>query len=97
MTATPTRCHHTDTLLRSATRRTPRVLSRPCSSRMTAKISMVCTGLASMPKRSVRKALVKNAAPKSTPAVTATWPRKLNQPVNQLHAAPRLRLSLAAQ
>src|ERR1017187_850915 len=31
---------------------------------------------------------MKNAAPKSMPAVTATWPRKLNQPVNQDQAAP---------
>ena len=31
----------------------------------------------------------KNAAkPKSMPAVTATWPRKLNHPVNHAHAAP---------
>jgi hypothetical protein len=30
---------------------------------------------------------MKNAAPKSMPAVTATWPRKLNQPVNQDQAA----------
>ena len=31
---------------------------------------------------------MKNAAPKSMPAVTATWPRKLNQPVNQDQAGP---------
>ena len=38
-----------------------------------------------------------NAAPKSMPAVTATWPRKLNQPVNQDQAAPLLGASFAAQ
>ena len=41
---------------------------------------------------------MKNAAPKSMPAVTATWPRKLNQPVNQDHTGPLPgRASLAAQ
>ena len=36
----------------------------------------------------VSSACTKNAAPKSMPAVTATWPRKLNQPVNQDQAGP---------
>ncbi len=40
---------------------------------------------------------MKNAAPKSMPAVTATWPRKLNHPVNQDQAAPFVRASLADQ
>ena len=43
------------------------------------------------------KALRKNAAPKSMPAVTATWPRKLNHPVNQHHAAALCGASLADQ
>ena len=38
-----------------------------------------------------------SAAPKSMPAVTATWPRKLNQPVNQDQAGPRVLASLADQ
>jgi hypothetical protein len=38
-----------------------------------------------------------SAAPKSMPAVTATWPRKLNHPVNQDHAAAFRGASLAAQ
>ncbi len=40
---------------------------------------------------------MKNAAPKSMPAVTATWPRKLNQPVNQDQAGPLRGASLADQ
>ena len=40
---------------------------------------------------------MKNAAPKSMPAVTATWPRKLNQPVNQDHAGPFFGASFADQ
>ena len=40
---------------------------------------------------------MKNAQPKSIPAVIATWPRKLNQPVNQAQAAPLVRASLADQ
>jgi hypothetical protein len=37
----------------------------------------------------------KSAKPKSMLAVTAICPTRLNQPVNQLHAAPFLRASLA--
>ncbi len=40
---------------------------------------------------------MKNAAPKSIPAVTATWPRKLNQPVNHDHAAAFFFASFADQ
>ncbi len=40
---------------------------------------------------------VHEAAPKSMPAVTATWPRKLNQPVNHAHAAACDGASFAAQ
>ena len=43
------------------------------------------------------KALMNRAAPKSMPAVTATWPRKLNQPVNQDQAGPFFGASLADQ
>ena len=35
--------------------------------------------------------------PKSMPAVIATWPSRLNQPVNQAHAGAVLRASLADQ
>src|SRR5216683_6600997 len=38
---------------------------------------------------------MKNAPPKSMPAVTPTWPSRLNQPVNQLQAAPFFPPSLA--
>ncbi len=38
-----------------------------------------------------------SAAPKSMPAVIATWPRKLNQPVNQDQTGPCRGESLAAQ
>jgi hypothetical protein len=44
-----------------------------------------------------RNAVMKNAQPKSMPAVTATWPRKLNQPVNQDQAAAFFGASLADQ
>ena len=40
---------------------------------------------------------MKNAQPKSMPAVTATWPRKLNHPVNQDQAGPFFGASLADQ
>ncbi len=40
---------------------------------------------------------MKKAAPKSMPAVIATWPRKLNQPVNHDQAGPWLRASFADQ
>ena len=52
------------------------------------------------PTAMFRNALMKNARPKSMPAVTATWPTKLNQPTNQLQAAglpPDSGASLAAQ
>ena len=35
----------------------------------------------------LRNTVKKVANPKSMPAVMATWPSRLNQPVNQLHAA----------
>jgi hypothetical protein len=48
-----------------------------------------------MSKVRLRNAEVVMAAPKSIAAVTATSPRKLNQPMNQAHAA-LLRLASAA-
>jgi len=45
----------------------------------------------------LKSADMKNAPPKSMPAVTAICPRRLNQPVNQLQAALLLPPSFAAQ
>ncbi len=97
MTSTPSRCHQTLTLLNRATSRTPRVFSSAWTTRITAKIMIVWPGVAEKPNCISSRALVKKAAPKSTPAVTATCPMKLNQPVNQLHAGPLVGASRAAQ
>ncbi len=97
MVSTPRMCHHTLTSLSSATRRMPNWFSRPCSARTPAKIKIVTQWAVLQPHSRLPKALMKNAAPKSMPAVTATWPRKLNQPVNQDQAAPLRRASLADQ
>ena len=91
-------CHQTLTLLSSATSRTPNWLSTPCSTRIAANSTIVCQWAVVLKFHSrLSSALRKNAAPKSMPAVTATWPRKLNQPVNQLHAAGLRGASLADQ
>ena len=86
MTAAPARCHHAETADSSRTRLTPKALSRPCISRMTQKHAKVVCGVTSTPIVRSRKAIQVVAAPKSTAAVTATSPRKLNQPVNQAHS-----------
>ena len=44
MTATPTTCHHTLTLFRRATIRTPKVFSRPCRIRIAANSRIVRPG-----------------------------------------------------
>ena len=44
-----------------------------------------------------RNAQKKAANPKSIPAVTATWPRKLNHPVNQDQAGPCFGATFADQ
>ena len=44
-----------------------------------------------------RNTVKKVAKPKSMPAVMATWPSRLNQPVNQLQAPEFVSDSLAAQ
>jgi hypothetical protein len=90
-------CHHTLTSFSSATRRTPNVLSTACSTRIAPNSAMVLTGVAGSPNCSSSSAFRKDAAPKSIPAVTATWPRKLNQPVNHDHAGPFDGASFAAQ
>ncbi len=65
--------------------------------RIKANSRIVCHGRVSKFHWMSRKALRKNAAPKSMPAVTATWPRKLNHPVNQDHAPGLRGASLADQ
>src|SRR5674476_1015296 len=44
MTATPIRCQYTETSLRRATRRMPKVFSRPWMKRTTARMAIVCPG-----------------------------------------------------
>ena len=97
MISTPMMCHQTLTLLSTATSRTPNWLTTPCSRRIAANSTIVCHGRVSKPHCRSSSALRKNAAPKSMPAVTATWPRKLNQPVNHDHAAGLRGASFADQ
>ena len=97
MIATPMMCHATLMSLRIATRRTPNVLSRPWTTRIRPNRKIVCPGVALKSNCRSSRALRKNAAPKSMPAVTATWPRKLNQPVNHDHAGPLRGANLADQ
>ncbi len=98
MISTPRMCHHTLTLFSSATSVTPNWLSTPCSTRIAANSTIVCQCWAVLKFHSrSSSAFRKNAAPKSIPAVTATWPRKLNQPVNQDHAAGLRGASFADQ
>ena len=82
MSSTPVMCHQTLTSFSRATSLMPNWFSTPCSSRTQAKIRIVTQCAVLTPHSRLRKALMKNAAPKSMPAVMATWPRKLNQPVN---------------
>ncbi len=97
MISTPMMCHQTLTLFSSATSRMPNWFMMPCRNRMPAKITIVTQCAVLTPHTRFSSALMKNAQPKSMPAVTATWPRKLNQPVNQDQAGPFLGASLAAQ
>src|ERR1700728_187909 len=98
MTSTPPMCHQTDTLFKIDTTVTPKEFSSPCRTRTAAKITIVCHGVVvENPHWISSSALMKRAAPKSMPAVTATWPRKLNQPVNHDHAAGLCGASLADQ
>ncbi len=97
ITSTPIRCHHALTSLRKATSCTPNVLSAPWTRRIAPKSRIVCGGVAVKPRWRSRSAFRNEAAPKSMPAVTATWPRKLNQPVNHAHAAACDGASFAAQ
>src|SRR5271165_6651639 len=97
MMSTPNMCHHTLTLLSKATSLMPNWFITPCTSSTQAKITIVTQWAVLTPHSRLRNALMKNAQPKSMPAVIATWPRKLNQPVNQDHAGPFERASLADQ
>jgi hypothetical protein len=49
-----------------------------------ARMAMVCPGDSqeALPVQMLRNAEMEKAQPKLMPAVTATWPRRLNQPVN---------------
>ena len=42
ISATPMRCHHTETLFKRATSLMPKVLRIPCTARITANIAIVC-------------------------------------------------------
>ena len=53
---------------------------------ITTKSTKVRAGVASTPQTRFMKAIQVVAQPKSMAAVTATSPRKLNQPVNQAHS-----------
>ena len=92
MIATPMRCQYTETSLRSATRRTLKVFSRPWMNSTTARMPMVCPGDSqyALPVQMSRNAEMEKAQPKLMPAVTATWPSRLNQPVNQDQMGPLL-------
>ena len=97
MISTPTMCHQTLMSFSSATSRMPNWFITPCTNSTIAKIRIVTQCAVLTPHTRFSSALMKNAAPKSMPAVTATWPRKLNQPVNQDQAGPFVRASLADQ
>ena len=97
MISTPTMCHQTLMSLSSATSLMPNWFISPCTNSTTTKIRIVTQCAVLTPQVRFRNALMKNAQPKSMPAVTATWPRKLNQPVNQDQAGPFLGASLADQ
>ena len=97
MSSTPRICHQTLTLFSSATSRMPNWFIRPCRNSTPAKIRIVTQCAVLTPHCRFSSALMKNAQPKSMPAVIATWPRKLNQPVNQDQAGPFVRASLADQ
>src|SRR5437763_10087348 len=86
MTATPARCHHALTSDSTLTRLTPNVLSSPCAAMITRNVRNVFHAVTVIPVVRLRNAIVVVAAPKSIAAVTATSPRKLNQPTNQAHA-----------
>ena len=97
MSRTPMMCHQTLTSFSLATTLTPNWFSSACTTRIAANSRIVCHGRVSKPHCRSSRALRKNAAPKSMPAVTATWPRKLNQPVNQDQAGAFFLASLADQ
>src|ERR1700730_8805370 len=91
MISTPRMCHQTLTSFSRETSRIPNWYNRPCTNSTIAKIKIVTPCAVLTFQVRFRNALMKNAAPKSMPAVTATCPRKLNQPVNQDQAPAFLR------
>ncbi len=97
MISTPMTCHQTLMSLSSATSLMPNWFISPCTNSTMARIRIVTQCAVLTPQVRFRNALMKNAQPKSMPAVTATWPRKLNQPVNQDQAGPCFGASLADQ
>ena len=98
MIATPTRCHQALTSESSLTRLTPKVLSRPCSTMMTTNATNVDVGGDLDPADQVEQRHPRRPrAPKSIAAVTATSPRKLNQPTYQAQTRLFLRASRPAQ
>ena len=98
--ATPMRCQYTETSLRSASRWTLNVFSTPWA-RGHGQDGDGGPGICSqyaLPVQMSRKAEIEKAQPKLMPAVTATWPTRLNQPVNQTRSGALLPgASLAAQ
>ena len=97
MTSTPTRCHQTLTLLSSATIRTPKVFSSAVHDQDDGQQQDRVPRRRREAATRSRNALRNVAAPKSMPAVTATWPTRLNQPVNHDQAGAVARCHLAAQ
>ncbi len=64
---------------------------------MATNRAKVLVGVGSTPQTRLMKAIHVVAQPKSMAAVTATSPRKLNQPVNQAHSRRFLLASRPAQ
>src|SRR2546422_977434 len=89
-TRTPTMCHHADTEFSRARTLTFSRLSPSCSATMT--VNVMKTAPVSVPTASgnhrFNRAVAKSADPYWMEAVTAIWPTRLNQPVNQPHAGP---------
>src|SRR4051794_628169 len=87
MIRTPKTCHQAETLDSTLTSLTPKVLSSAWTRMITTNVAKILTGVTSSthPTRFANASQVE-AQPKSIAAVTATSPRKLNQPTNQAHS-----------
>ena len=97
ITSTPATCHQTLTSFSSATSRIPKVFIRPWIASTPVYAATRISFVISTSNAMLRNAQKNAAKPKSIPAVTATWPRKLNQPVNQDQAAPFFGATFADQ